>query len=165
MSIKIQRLIGLAVLLALLVGTSAFLLQQKTPVFLSGDDVILQQSKNDCGIACVKNVLKKSGRNPASVDSLLSAADGGVSMLDMKQALTRCGLSANGYKTVLSELGQLPFPMIARFNKNHFVVLEEITDKYIVLIDPSVGRMKYPKESFQEKWDGLILCVEQPQLQ
>jgi ABC-type bacteriocin/lantibiotic exporter with double-glycine peptidase domain len=156
------RLAGLLAILALFGGGILFALNLQTPVFLGRDGVVMQKSQNDCGVASMKNVLHHFGKPDTDVDTLFSPNENGVNLLEIKQALISRGLTANGYKTVMNEITSLPFPMIAHINKNHFVVIESADDKTVQIIDPSVGRMRYPKGAFEDKWDGVVLCVEQP---
>jgi ABC-type bacteriocin/lantibiotic exporter with double-glycine peptidase domain len=115
----------------------------------------------DCGIAAAKNVLTAFNKNPDAIDTLLSAGDDGVTLLDIKTALSKQGLQCAGYKTTLSDLAQLPLPAVAHINDNHFVVVETIDRESVVLIDPSIGRLKYRASAFEEKWNGIALCVSE----
>ncbi len=132
----------------------------QTPKFLGSDGVILQKHKNDCGIAAVKNVFQRFRVNEEGLDTLLYPSESGVNLLEVKKTLLAKGLRATGYKTTLGELSALPTPMIAHFNKNHFVVIESVSKSDLMIIDPAIGKLNYPKKAFEAKWDGIVLCVE-----
>jgi ATP-binding cassette, subfamily B, bacterial CvaB/MchF/RaxB len=163
-----NKFVRLSILLVILFGIASgasFLLKLETPILQESHDVILQKSKNDCGIAAAKNIVVKHGKNPDALDTLLHAGDNGVNLLEIKQALQQYGFSPKGYKTVIGELGLLPVPMIAHVSGNHFVVIEEVNAKDMVIIDPSIGRMKYPLGKFAEKWDGVALCISEAKIE
>jgi ABC-type bacteriocin/lantibiotic exporter with double-glycine peptidase domain len=128
---------------------------------LSQENVVLQTSHTDCGVAAAKNVLVAFNKNPTAVDTLLKLSDNGVTLLDLKTALSKQGLHCIGYKTTLRDLAQLPLPAIAHINDNHFVVIETIGEKDLTVINPSVGRLRYRASAFEEKWDGIALCVSE----
>jgi ABC-type bacteriocin/lantibiotic exporter with double-glycine peptidase domain len=157
---KIVRLLILTGVIAGLTSGILWALNIQTPKFLGREGVILQKDKNDCGIAAVRNVLQTFGESDAGLDTLLCATESGVNLLEIKKALLAKGLLTTGYKTTLGELSNLPMPMIAHFNKNHFVVIESVRESELTIIDPAVGKLNYPKKAFEAKWDGIILCVE-----
>jgi ABC-type bacteriocin/lantibiotic exporter with double-glycine peptidase domain len=155
--LKIGVLLGVSVLTFLIF----FIYNLESAQLLNQDGVILQKTKSDCGIAVVQNVLFYFGKSSTSIDSSLADVGIGVTLLEIKQALVQSGLQAKGYKTTANEIQTLSFPMIAHFKKNHFVVLESISENGVVLIDPSIGRVLYSKQKFAEKWDGVVLCVSE----
>ncbi len=153
----------LLVLMSIIVGSTGgilWTLNLQTPRFLGSNGVILQKHKNDCGIAAVKNVLQQFRISEDGIDTLLCESESGVNLLEMKKALLAKGLRATGYKTTCAELHSLPAPMIAHFNKNHFVVIESVGENELVIIDPAIGRLNYPKKAFETKWEGIVLCVQ-----
>jgi ATP-binding cassette subfamily B protein len=139
-------------------------LNLQTPKFLGREGVVLQEHKNDCGIAAVKNVLQQLKVSFEGLDTLLYASDyaseSGVNLLEIKNALQAKGLRATGYKTTINDLPTLQTPMIAHFNKNHFVVIETVSESELVVIDPAIGKLNYPKKAFEARWEGIVLCID-----
>ncbi len=156
---KIRLLILSGVIVGMTTGI-LWALNLQTPKFLGREGVILQTHKNDCGIAAVKNILQQFRISSEGLDTLLYASESGVNLLEIKNALQAKGLCATGYKTTINDLSTLQTPMIAHFNKNHFVVIESIGENELVVIDPAIGKLCYPKKAFEAKWGGIILCVQ-----
>lgn len=166
MTIKSERpksaklLILVTVLLVIIGGSVVAVTFKSSTAFLGAEGVILQKSKNDCGIAAAKNVVKKFGFEPNGIDALLKATQtSGVNLLEIKRALQAYELATSGYKTTIQEIHTLSLPMIAHWEGNHFVVVEEIHDGDITVIDPAMGRVRYSKAKFAEHWTGVVLSV------
>ena len=156
-----KLLILVAVLLVIIGGSVVAVTFKSSTAFLGAEGVILQKSKNDCGIAAAKNVVKKFGFEPSGIDTLLKATQtSGVNLLEIKRALQAYNLAASGYKTTIQEIHTLSLPMIAHWEGNHFVVVEEIHDGDITVIDPAMGRVRYSKAKFAEHWTGVVLSVQ-----
>ncbi len=162
-----KLLILVAVLLVIIGGSVVAVTFKYSTAFLGAEGVILQKSKNDCGIAAAKNVVKKFGFEPNGIDTLLKATQtSGVNLLEIKRALQAYNLAASGYKTTIQEIHTLSLPMVAHWEGNHFVVVEEIHDGDITVIDPAMGRVRYSKPKFAEHWTGVVLSVQRaPQKQ
>jgi ABC-type bacteriocin/lantibiotic exporter with double-glycine peptidase domain len=154
------RLLILAGVIAGVTSGMIWVLNLQTPKFIGRDGVILQTHKNDCGIAAVKNVLQQFRISSDGLDTLLYASESGVNLLEIKNTLHAKGLYARGYKTTINELSKLPTPMIAHFNKNHFVVIESVSESELVIIDPAIGKLNYPKKAFEARWEGIVLCID-----
>ncbi len=147
----------IALLLLVVVAASILVAKNNSsdnPI-LSQENVVLQTSHMDCGIAAAKNVLMAFNKNPDAIDTLLNPSDNGVTLLDIKAALNKQGLHCAGYKTTLNDLTKLGLPAIAHINDNHFVVVESIEAESVLLIDPSVGRLKYRASAFEESGTAL----------
>ncbi len=159
MNIRLLQL--LVVSLVAVLGTACgYLINRMSKVeIVDTETVIRQKNRNDCGIAAAKNVLTTFNKNPDAIDTLLKPSDSGVTLLDIKAALNKQGLHCTGYKTTLNDLTKLGLPAIAHINDNHFVVVESVGGESVVLIDPSVGRVRYQASAFEEKWNGIALCV------
>ncbi len=159
---KAAKLLLLAGILVVIIGGSVAAITFKTPtVFLGAEGVILQKSKNDCGVAATKNIVKHFGYEPSGVDTLLKVtANAGVNLLDIKNALKSYNLTGNGFKTTIQEINTLPLPMIAHWEGNHFVVVEKVEDNDITVIDPAMGRVRYRKSRFAEHWTSVVLSVQ-----
>ncbi|KER10229.1 MAG: hypothetical protein HY22_06500 [[Candidatus Thermochlorobacteriaceae] bacterium GBChlB] len=163
MNIRFRQLLVIS-LVVVFGAISGYAISQtfKTEV-LDTETVIRQKNRNDCGIAAAKNVLMAFNKNPDAIDTLLKPSDSGVTLLDIKAALSKQGLHCTGYKTTLNDLMKLGLPAIAHINDNHFVVVESVEAESVLLIDPSVGRLRYRASAFEERWNSIALCVSDKQ--
>jgi len=87
----------------------------------------------------------------------------GFSLLDMKHYLEANGYHADGFYVSLDQLADAGVPAIVLINikgYNHFVVVKGVTDKRVLLGDPSVGSRIVQRGEFEKMWkNGLVFIV------
>lgn len=86
----------------------------------------------------------------------------GFSLLDMKSYLEAHGYQADGYYMSLDKLAEAGVPAIVLINlKNyrHFVVVKGVTDKRVLVGDPSAGVKIIPRDEFEKIWNGLVFVI------
>lgn len=86
----------------------------------------------------------------------------GFSLLEMKRYLEDLGLKADGFRLSLDRVQEIGVPGIALIDVNgyrHFVVIKGITDRTVLIGDPSKGVISKPRKEFERHWDGVILFV------
>jgi len=127
---------------------------------------IKQRDLTDCGAACLASVaahyeLRLSiakARQYASTDLK------GTSVLGLTEAATKLGFEAKGVKGTLDSLSKIPLPAIAHVVVNeslhHYVVIYKVTPKYILIMDPSDGKMHRKSIfSFTNEWTGVLILL------
>ena len=69
----------------------------------------------------------------------------------------------------LHNLLQFPFPLIAHWENNHFVVIYEANKDSVLVADSAIGKLRYSKEDFCKGWlqsdeqeneEGIALLLE-----
>ncbi|MBM3762925.1 MAG: hypothetical protein FJW36_22080 [Acidobacteria bacterium] len=55
--------------------------------------------------------------------------------------------------------------MVAFVSGNHFVVVDEVDNKRVVVRNPALGRIAYQPETFNRMWRGEVLIIEPPGVQ
>jgi predicted double-glycine peptidase len=86
----------------------------------------------------------------------------GFSMLDMKHYLEANGYHADGFYVTLDQLAEAGVPAIVLVNikgYNHFVVVKGVTDKRVLVGDPSAGIRIMPRDEFVKMWNGLVFII------
>jgi predicted double-glycine peptidase len=86
----------------------------------------------------------------------------GFSMLDMKHYLEANGYRADGFYVTLDQLAEAGVPAIVLVNikgYNHFVVVKGVTDKRVLVGDPSAGIRIVPRDEFVKMWNGLVFII------
>lgn len=86
----------------------------------------------------------------------------GFSLLDMKNYLEANGYHADGYFVTLDQLAGAGVPAIVLINikgYNHFVVVKGLTEKRVLLGDPSSGARILPRDEFEKMWNGLVFII------
>jgi len=131
-----------------------------------------QHDTMDCGPACLKMVSRFYNKN-FSVSRLRTAAHitrEGVSMLGISDAAESVGFKTMGVKISFEEMMESdPFPCIAHWQQNHFVVVYGIVrkkDKILVKVaDPAHGLITYKSDDFIRSWqagedgEGKGICL------
>ena len=130
-----------------------------------------QPDQMDCGPTCIRMIAKHYGRT-YSLQTLREktyADREGVSLAGISNAAEEIGFHTISGKVSLKDLDELPVPMIAHWEQNHFVVVYKITKKYVYVANPALGLEKMKKEEFRKGWEshksrgankGIVLLME-----
>lgn len=131
--------------------------------FLGAEGVVLQLEKNDCGPATLCNLLGclQIPYWRAWVYGLLPRKANGVTMLNLKLAAERMGVSLTGRRLDSSNLRSLPVPLIAAVREHHFVVITRVDGwGSLEVADPAIGLIRITFDNFCRIWRGECLLVE-----
>ena len=85
-------------------------------------------------------------RDGCRIDNLIAAAES----YGMKADAVRCEASLEGIK----------LPVIARWKQDHWLVVEERTEKGIRLVDPAYGKRRVSEEEFAESFSFQVISLE-----
>lgn len=122
---------------------------------------ILQYEFTECGAASLGMVLAYYGKH-LSLSELRKACGvtrDGANALQILQAARSLGCDAHGEKRNLNELHELKPPFIVFWQFYHFIVVEQVNSKYIVVNDPAQGRIKYSLDEFSLGFTGVCLTL------
>lgn len=133
-----------------------------------------QPDTKDCGPTCLRIVSKYYGKSISlqQIRNLSETTREGSSLLGLSDAAENLGFRSMGVQIDFNTLTEeVPFPCIAHWNKNHFVVVYKIDKNNKVYIsDPSYGLITYTREEFIRSWigenanenteEGIVLILE-----
>ncbi|MGQ0826755.1 MAG: peptidase domain-containing ABC transporter [Bacteroidota bacterium] len=133
-----------------------------------------QPDEMDCGPTCLRMIAKYYGKSYTLQDlrQLAGTTRQGSNLLGISEAAEKIGFRTLGTKTTYENLKEdAPFPCIAHWNQNHFVVIYKIKKssfsraEIIYIADPGHGILKYTKEEFLKSWksdtnEGVLLLLE-----
>lgn len=128
--------------------------------------VVLQQSEEDCGAACLATIAKFYGQNftISRLREFVGTGQQGTTLLGLKQGAEAIGLNARSVRAasvILDKLDEAPLPAIIHWQGYHWVVLYGKQGKKYVIADPGVGIRYVSKEELAAAWtDWLCLLVE-----
>ena len=128
--------------------------------------VVLQQSEEDCGAACLATIAKFHGQNLAisRLREFVGTGQQGTTLLGLKQGAEAIGLNARSVRSapaILNKLDEAPLPMIIHWKGNHWVVLYGKQGSKYIIADTGVGIRSVSKEELAAAWtDWLCLLVE-----
>ncbi len=122
---------------------------------------IPQIEVTECGAACLAMVLAYHGHH-APLSALRQACGvsrSGADALALVRAARRYGLAADGLKVEMDQIEQLPLPAILHWDFEHFLVLERLTRKGAILVDPASGRRTISLEEMGRHFTGIALML------
>ena len=119
--------------------------------------VIRQEEEKDCGASCLASIIKYyNGYVPLEIirnDTLTD--NNGTNFYNIKMAAIKYGFDVMGYNNE-----QIKPPYIVQIKINdcyHFMVVYKITDKYLIVMDPGKGIVKYLRKDFNKIFTGYML--------
>ncbi|MGS2761170.1 peptidase domain-containing ABC transporter [Sinomicrobium sp. M5D2P9] len=125
-----------------------FSLGKKFPFYAQPDAM-------DCGPVCLKIIAAYYGKSwPLSyLRKLCDISRQGTSLASLTEAA-----KALGFQTLAAEIPyeklatHAPLPCILHWEREHYVVLYRITDRFAYISDPANGRVKIPMPHFITSW-------------
>jgi len=115
-----------------------------------------QPDLKDCGPTCLKIVAKYYGKliSLKQIRELTETTREGSNLLKLSDAAEKIGFKSLALKTNYQKLKNAPLPLIAHWDKSHFVVIYKIKDDVIYISDPAFGLISFQKEEFLTRWIG-----------
>lgn len=130
--------------------------------------IILQQSHNDCGPACLKSMALYYGRefDIGGLDDIGQIMKHGMTLYDMRRELKRMGLDSLPIKCSVEELASVPpLPAIALLNNRHYVTICDADAARVSVADPVCGPIDVDYDLLRKVWytdgenAGILLVV------
>lgn len=139
--------------------------------------VVMQQWETSCAAASLATVLTYGFQDPVSerhvAASMLKTTEplkvrtrGGFSLLDMKRFVEARGYTGDAYRNLALEdlkLFHAPIVPIQTRGFNHYVVLNAVTEREVLLADPAFGNRRMSVARFNEVWLQGLAFVVSPQ--
>lgn len=118
--------------------------------------VTLQVESQECALACLVMVAAAHGLHLdlASLRRRFSISIKGTNLAQLMRYAQVLEFSCRPLRLELEEIGQLRMPCILHWNLNHFVVLEKVRGKRLVILDPAVGRRQMSLEEVSPHFTG-----------
>lgn len=120
---------------------------------------IAAAERNECGLACLAAVSEylRGELGLAEIRELAQHSGRGETLLDIRDLAEQMGLNARGVSLELEDLKLIGKPAILHWNMKHFVVLERVTRRGIVIMDPAAARMEIPWAEANKAFTGVAL--------
>ncbi|MDF2192586.1 peptidase domain-containing ABC transporter [Paraflavitalea sp. CAU 1676] len=114
-----------------------------------------QVEQSDCGPTCLKIILQYYGKSCdlKYLRNLCDPTRAGVSMLDLVEAASQLSLKSTVLRATEAGLRMSAvLPCILHWKQDHFVVLYRISKRHFYISDPTYGKIRIDKESFNQYW-------------
>jgi ATP-binding cassette, subfamily B, bacterial CvaB/MchF/RaxB len=120
---------------------------------------VVASELNECGLACLAAISEffRGEHGIAGIRRLAVHSGRGETLLDLRDLAERIGLATRGVRVGMGGLRELTKPAILHWDMNHFVVLERVTRRGIVIMDPAAGRMEVPWGEVNKSFTGVAL--------
>ena len=121
-----------------------------------------QIDEMDCGAACLAMICRYHGRavSLSRIREVAHTSVDGTSLRSLATAAEQLGLAARSVKTNMAQVDQMPLPAIVHWDGNHWIVLEKVEAKGVVVLDPGLGRRRLSREEFAAKWSGYAALFD-----
>lgn len=123
---------------------------------------IPQMETTECGAASLTMILAYHGHHASlpEVRVACGVSRDGANALSIVRAAEEYGLEAKGVKIEMDQLEDIELPAILHWDFNHFLVLERLGRKRVILVDPACGRMPMSLEEMSRHFTGVALLFE-----
>ncbi len=122
-------------------------------------DVILQSESSECGLACLAMVAGHHGLRVSlrELRQRFPLSLKGASLPRLIAVAGELGLQSRALRLELDELDQLRTPCILHWDLNHFVVLERVRGRKVVVLDPGFGRRELALDDVSRHFTGVAM--------
>ena len=123
----------------------------------------MQMEMTECGAACLAMILAYHGRwEPLEkLREICGVGRDGANANNIVKAAESFGLRTKGRLMRMSALRKKkPFPCIAYWEFQHFIVITAIKKNKVIINDPAVGERRISLEEFEKKFTGVVLTFE-----
>ena len=126
--------------------------------------VILQQSQEDCGAACLATVAKYYGRSFSitRMRTIVGTGQLGTTLLGLRRGAEALGFKAQAVKAtdeILDQLNQVPLPVIIHWCGRHWVVLYGQRRRRYIVADPTIGIQYLTRDELVLNWTNRVMLL------
>lgn len=120
---------------------------------------MLQSEAAECGLTCVAMIAAHHGHavNVGGLRRRFPSSMKGATIAELIAVAADLELSPRALRLELDELPKLQLPAILHWDLNHFVVLEKITGRAAVILDPASGRRTMGIDKLSRHFTGVAL--------
>lgn len=123
----------------------------------------LQIAQTECGLCCAKTILDAYDYQISLTELRQVKEPGrdGLGLQQIKDLLLHFKLGAKTYRiNDPFALTIIDFPVIAFWKGYHYVCVESYSEREVVVMDPSIGRMTITKSEFATNFSGYIIVAK-----
>lgn len=121
---------------------------------------IEQMSQIECGFCCYLSILHfyKSKETLLDLRRDIEKGRDGYSIGDLKQLLNKRNFDTGSYQVKdVNKISELPLPLIAFWDNQHYVVIYKVKKNKVYIMDPSKGYINYEFKEFSKHFSNIVL--------
>lgn len=120
-----------------------------------------QVQSTECGLCCVSMLLRFYGSHYKlnELREYFDVGRDGTSFIQLKKLLETLNFDTKALKCKIEFLPNVELPAIILWENNHFVILESISNKKVVIVDPNFGRRSMQISEFESSYSNCILLA------
>ncbi|HEX8533379.1 MAG TPA: cysteine peptidase family C39 domain-containing protein, partial [Allosphingosinicella sp.] len=120
---------------------------------------MLQSEEAECGLACVAMIAEHHGHkvNLPGLRHLYPVSLKGATLAELMSVASDLELAPRALRLEVEEMPKLQVPALLHWDLNHFVVLESVGSKNVVIVDPAVGRRTLTQKEIGRHFTGVAL--------
>jgi ATP-binding cassette, subfamily B, bacterial CvaB/MchF/RaxB len=121
--------------------------------------LVLASEVAECGLACITMIARFHGHD-IDLNSLrqrFALSLSGMSLRSLMGLADQLGLSSRPLRVELSALSKVKAPAILHWDLSHYVVLQSVTSRSVVIHDPAIGVRKLPLGEVSKHFTGVVL--------
>ena len=121
-----------------------------------------QMSAVECGAACVAMILGYYGHHTSmeEIRDRTGVGRDGLSALDLVQAARSYGLRVRAIALQEPDLRDVRLPAIVHWAFNHFLIVEDWSERSVGVVDPASGRRRMTAQEFDAGFTGVVIMLE-----
>ncbi|MGK7905602.1 MAG: peptidase domain-containing ABC transporter [Synechococcus sp.] len=129
--------------------------------------VVRQQSKEDCGAACLATVAKFYGRTFSLTRTREAVGTGhkGTTLLGLRRGAESLGFNARHVKAspeLVDRIEEAPLPAMLHWKGRHWVVLYGMKRQKYIVADPAHGLIYLSRQQFMDGWRNYAMLLLVP---
>lgn len=125
--------------------------------------IIEQHQKTECGLCCVA-MISSYYKHEVTMEELrevLETGRDGTNFIQLIEMLESIGFETNAFKVpnFKDKYKNIKTPCIALWKSRHFIIIEKISKKYIYVVDPEVGKIRYSYDDFADGFSEYLIQI------
>lgn len=121
--------------------------------------VVYQSEAAECGLACLAMIASSHGIAVSlfSLRARFQLSLKGAKLAQLMLIASQLGLRSRALRLEIQDLGKLRLPCILHWNFSHFVVLDKLSRKRCVVLDPASGERRMTLAELSQQFTGVAL--------
>lgn len=120
-----------------------------------------QSEHSECGLACATMLIDYWSEkvNLTEMRERYGVPNGGYNLAQIQLILRDADIDVKAVKSEAKSINAVPVPFIAFWKNKHFIIVEKVTHKHIVVVDPARGKRKISHLEFEDGYSNICMYI------